>query len=1073
MKKRYWIAILCAVLALMLTVAAASADTGDVYGKMTDVNGLHDGDRIILVSDNGSNYQAMATDFSGIQVTITDTMITEQNGMLVLTLTETTGGWLLAANDGYLAVDGSALTFVTDSANAAVWTISIASDGTATISCADGSIVFAEQDGAYRFFCGEGGNEIAIYNSTFETEQHPFGHGLWWSYANGKLTIGGRGFMPDFNSNSQPWNQLVNSITEIEVQNGVKSIGNYAFYNCTGLSEITIPDCVTSVAGNAFSGTGWWNSQSNGIVYLDYILLGVKGTCGQIVRIKDGTRVLANNAFYYNSQITRVTIPDSVKSIGVYAFRGCTGLQSITIGNGVETIDYCAFYGCMGLTEITIPDSVTSIGDSAFSGCTGLQSVTIGDGVTTIGGNAFSGCTGLTEITIPDSVTSIGNSAFYGCTGIQSVTIGNGVTSIGNLAFYGCMGLTDVYYHGTKRTRNGITIGSSNDFLKGAKWHYLTSNAIEWKTLPDKLQFQEGDTLDITGGVITAYYDYEIVEDEQLNRNMISGFDNTTVGEQPLTVTFEDKALTYIVTVSHVSGDATHENEVAPTCVDAGGYDEVVYCSYCGEELSREHVDVPALGHDLVHHDTKAATCTEIGWEAYDACSRCDYSTYVEIPALGHDLHHHDAKEATCTEVGWEEYDACSRCDYSTYTELPALGHIPGEPVCENEVPPSYTTEGSYDEVVYCARCGVEIERHTYKIDRLPFECTLEWNAEDVAFIDGKPCVAADGTAKTPRFTVKDSDGYVVNPRYYDYVYTNNVEIGTALITVTMKDGFSGVLYGTFEICSPTEIKTQPKAQTVANGKTAKFTVAALGKGVKYQWYYSTNNGAKWTKWSGKTSASVSVAASAKTNGNLYRCEITKGDYRSTSKSAKLTVSGVKPRITAQPKKTTVAVGETATFKVVAAGTGLKYQWYYSKDNGAKWVKWCGKTKASVNVTASAANNGTMYRCVVKNTKGSVTSSAVKMTVSGVKPRILTQPKAVTVKSGKTVKFTVAAAGVGLKYQWQYSKNGGKTWTKLSGKTSATLSLKAAKKNNGWLYRCVVKNDIGSVNSKAVKLTVK
>ncbi len=354
-----------------------------------------------------------------------------------------------------------------------------------------------------------------------------------------------------------------------------------------------------------------------------------------------------------------------------------------------------------------------------------------------------------------------------------------------------------------------------------------------------------------------------------------------------------------------------------------------------------------------------------------------------------------------------------------------------------------------------------------------PFKGTIEWNAEDVAFKDGTPYVIADGTAKTPRFTVKDEDGKVVDPANYDCEYKDNIEPGTASVIVTFKGEYAGTCSGTFEILSPTEVVTQPKAQTVANGKTAKFTVAALGKGVKYQWYYSTNNGTKWTKWSGKTSASVSVTGSAKTNGNLYRCEITKGDYRSTSKSAKLTVSGVKPRITAQPKKTTVAVGETATFKVVAAGTGLKYQWYYSKDNGAKWVKWSGKTKASVNVTASAANNGTMYRCVVKNTKGSVTSSAVKMTVSGVKPRILTQPKAVTVKSGKTVKFTVAAAGVGLKYQWQYSKNGGKTWTKLSGKTSATLSLKAAKKNNGWLYRCVVKNDIGSVNSKGVKLTVK
>ena len=83
----------------------------------------------------------------------------------------------------------------------------------------------------------------------------------------------------------------------------------------------------------------------------------------------------------------------------------------------------------------------------------------------------------------------------------------------------------------------------------------------------------------------------------------------------------------------------------------------------------------PLLKHDIIHHDAQAATCTEIGWNAYDECSRCDYTTCVEIPALGHDLVHHDAQAATCTEIGWDAYDTCSRCDYTTYVEIPSLGH--------------------------------------------------------------------------------------------------------------------------------------------------------------------------------------------------------------------------------------------------------------------------------------------------------------------------------------------------------------------------------------------------------------
>ena len=200
--------------------------------------------------------------------------------------------------------------------------------------------------------------------------------------------------------------------------------------------------------------------------------------------------------YTYRTEISEVTIGNSVTNIGSRAFYGCTRLTSVTIGDGVTSIDYRAFYGCKGLTSITIPDSVTSIGDdafydcsnfeyneygnayylgnennpyyalikvkdravtnceikvgtkviasSAFASCGELSSVKIPDSVTSIGDDAFDGCESLTSITIPDSVTSIGNSAFYGCTRLTSVTIGNGVTSIGYSAFYGCESLTSI-----------------------------------------------------------------------------------------------------------------------------------------------------------------------------------------------------------------------------------------------------------------------------------------------------------------------------------------------------------------------------------------------------------------------------------------------------------------------------------------------------------------------------------------------------------------------------------------------------------------------------------------------------
>ena len=121
--------------------------------------------------------------------------------------------------------------------------------------------------------------------------------------------------------------------------------------------------------------------------------------------------------------------------------------------------------------------------------------------------------------------------------------------------------------------------------------------------------------------------------------------------------------------------DLVHHDAKAPTCTEIG-WEEYDACQREGCTYTTK-VEIPALKHKLVHHDAKAPTCTETGWEEYDTCSRCDYTTYQEIPALKHKLVHHDAKAPTCTEIGWEEYDTCQRagCDYTTKVEIPAPGH--------------------------------------------------------------------------------------------------------------------------------------------------------------------------------------------------------------------------------------------------------------------------------------------------------------------------------------------------------------------------------------------------------------
>ena len=162
------------------------------------------------------------------------------------------------------------------------------------------------------------------------------------------------------------------------------------------------------------------------------------------------------------SDISSVTIPNTVTIIGMYAFYDCKKLTSITIPNSVTSIDASAFDGCTGLKSVTIGNSVTSIGRQAFSRCTGLTSITIPNSVTSIGSYAFQICSGLTSVTIGNSVPSIGNCAFDSCTGLTSVTIPNSVEAIGLQVFYDCSKLKDISFTGTKAQWRAI--------IKNSKW---------------------------------------------------------------------------------------------------------------------------------------------------------------------------------------------------------------------------------------------------------------------------------------------------------------------------------------------------------------------------------------------------------------------------------------------------------------------------------------------------------------------------------------------------------------------------------------------------------------------------
>ncbi len=315
----------------------------------------------------------------------------------------------------------------------------------------------------YEGSCGQnGGNLNWSYNETTKT-----------------LTISGTGNMSNYYSSGTaggraPWvnSKIKDEIETVVISEGAESIGEYAFFECTGLKNVTIPSTVKTINEGAFykcSGLTSPQPEKSDDEIVDSIT------------IPYGVTSIGDEVFAHCTGLKKVTIPGSVKSIGERAFSDChisteesedgteRGLEKVVIENGTETIGKEAFNGCKKLNDIILPDSVTSIGETAFQytrlyndWSNGNEDVlyinnhlisvyqgtanecNIKSGTKTIADSAFFACGSLPGITIPDSVTSIGNRAFKDCNSLKSIMIPKSVTTIGNCAFYTCYDLQSI-----------------------------------------------------------------------------------------------------------------------------------------------------------------------------------------------------------------------------------------------------------------------------------------------------------------------------------------------------------------------------------------------------------------------------------------------------------------------------------------------------------------------------------------------------------------------------------------------------------------------------------------------------
>ena len=294
----------------------------------------------------------------------------------------------------------------------------------------------------------------------------------------------------------------IGSETDIIIPQGVKEIGDKAFYYKMDIQSIDIPDTVERIGQNAFGGCEKLRSIRipNGVTKIEDSTF---SWCRSLenIKIPNSVKSVGKSAFFYCASIKRIVIPENVKEIGASAFSNCSSLESIDIPETVEEIGWSAFESCQALRSIKIPNGIKEIGGSAFSRCDSLFSISIPEGITEIKKNTFYNCTSLESVGIPETVEKIGWSAFEGCQALRSIIIPNGIKQNDTAIFKGCKSLESVDIPNLPSTKLGY------------KWDFRDCNNLKCINI-----HQVSDERDIWN-IVQCVQNVEIqfIEDEKNN----------------------------------------------------------------------------------------------------------------------------------------------------------------------------------------------------------------------------------------------------------------------------------------------------------------------------------------------------------------------------------------------------------------------------------------------------------------------------------------------------------------------------------------------------------------------------